>query len=129
MKISSLTELLRKSAISGSRSTILQPNIWLLTLVSIILFLLVFTDAPDYLIYIFTGIFILGVFVFFGVFVYCLFTDKDAIRSEKYSLSKLAIKRGIYGDSATGVYSTNQLLTLSETLDEPTGPVEEGDEE
>ena len=36
--------------------------------------------------------------LYFGAFIYLLVTDKDALRSEPYSLQKFAMERGIYGD-------------------------------
>jgi hypothetical protein len=36
-------------------------------------------------------------------FGYCLFNDRDALRSESFSIKKMAIEKGIYGDSITGV--------------------------
>ena len=35
-------------------------------------------------------------------YIYLLFHDRDALRSEKYSLQKLAIERGLVGDSDMG---------------------------
>ena len=38
-----------------------------------------------------------GFFIF--AFVYCLLNDRDALRSEKFSLRKMEIEKGLYGDS------------------------------
>jgi hypothetical protein len=37
------------------------------------------------------------------VYILCFFIDRDALRSEKYKLQKMAIERGFYGDSETGL--------------------------
>lgn len=41
--------------------------------------------------------------VYMLAFVYCLFNDRDALRSEKYNVSKMAIEHGVYGDSSSGL--------------------------
>lgn len=35
-------------------------------------------------------------------YTYCLFKDRDALRTERYSIQKLAIEKGFVGDSLTG---------------------------
>jgi hypothetical protein len=49
---------------------------------------------------VFSGV---SVLLYLGSFVYLLGTDRDALRSERYSLQKLAIEKGLYGDSTSGV--------------------------
>lgn len=41
--------------------------------------------------------------LYLGAYLYFMFTDKDALRSETYSIQKLAIERGLRGDDLTGV--------------------------
>ena len=48
---------------------------------------------------IFSGL-LLVVYVF--SYVYLLFNDRDALRSERFTLSKMAIERSITGDSLRG---------------------------
>ena len=43
---------------------------------------------------------LLAVYVF--SYVYLLFKDRDALRSERFTLSKIAMEKGYYGDSLTG---------------------------
>ena len=46
-------------------------------------------------------------------FVFLLITDRDSLRSEKYSLHKMAIEHGLIGDSTLGVIGEpRQLKTL-----------------
>ena len=44
-----------------------------------------------------------AVIVYILAYIHLLFHDRDALRSEKYSLQKLAIERGLVGDSETGI--------------------------
>ena len=43
--------------------------------------------------------------LYLGAYVYCLVTDRDALRSETYTIQKMAIEKGFVGDSLTGVLS------------------------
>ena len=35
--------------------------------------------------------------------IYCLINDRDSLRSEKFTIQKLAIEKGIMGDDVTGI--------------------------
>ena len=41
------------------------------------------------------------------VYVVCFFIDRDALRSEKYKLQKMAIERGVFGDSEHGLLKSD----------------------
>jgi len=42
--------------------------------------------------------------VFLGAYVYLLLKQPDALRSEQFTLSKLAIEKGMVGDSVAGMH-------------------------
>jgi hypothetical protein len=44
-----------------------------------------------------------SVLLYMGAFVFCLLTDKEALRSETYSIQRMAIEKGFRGDSTTGI--------------------------
>jgi len=46
----------------------------------------------------------LSVCLYLGAYTYCLVKDREALRSEKYTIQKLAIEKGFIGDSITGVF-------------------------
>ena len=117
MAINIIKELLHKSDASGSRSTILKPLTWFISVIIVGIVLLLKFESPNWLIIMFSIIMGLSILVFFFAYVYCLFTDKDAIRSEKYSIQKLAIEKGLYGDNVSGIFVDNQLATSKETLE------------
>lgn len=60
-------------------------------------------DAPELIIYILFGCTIVVIIVYISAYTYLLFHDRDALRSEKYSIQKLAIERGLVGDSEFGI--------------------------
>jgi len=57
--------------------------------------------------------------LFLFAYLYCIFKDRDALRSETYSIQKLAIEKGSVGDSIQGTFplrgaeETNLLLAES----------------
>lgn len=40
--------------------------------------------------------------VFLGAYIYLLLRDPDALRSEEFSLNKMALEKGLVGDSTHG---------------------------
>lgn len=111
-----IKELLNKSDASGSKSTILKPLTWFISIIIAGIVLLIKIGSPAWLIIMFSIIMGLSILIFFFAYVYCLFTDKDAIRSEKYSIQKLAIEKGLYGDSVSGIFIENQMTPSNERL-------------
>lgn len=98
-----IKELLQKSDASGSKSTILKPLSWFISIIIIGLILAINNEAPNWIIILFAIILSILVIVFIGSYIYCLIYDKDAIRSEKFSIQKLAIEKGLIGDNLIGI--------------------------
>lgn len=59
--------------------------------------------APQWVIMTFMIMCCVVVALYLAAYIYCLFTDRDALRSETYSIQKLAIEKGYIGDSVTGI--------------------------
>ena len=61
--------------------------------------------------------------LYFIAFSFCLIKDRDALRSETYSLHKIAIEHGLTGDSITGVITVGaedrRLLTQHKRENQP----------
>ncbi|MFC1224558.1 hypothetical protein ACFE6N_12160 [Pedobacter sp. BG31] len=95
--------LAQQSDASGSRSTILKSLTWFLALLFILLGAAMTAKADSYITIFIIVLISITSFVFLSAFVYCLFTDKDALRSESYSIKKMQIEKGIIGDSTTGI--------------------------
>lgn len=120
MGIDAIKELLQKSDASGSKSTILKPLTWFLSIIVTGILVLLRANAPSWLITFFSVIMALVVLLFLFVYVFCLFRDRDALRSEKFSIQKLAIEKGLYGDDLSGIYiarSPNTQQTDNNLLD------------
>lgn len=66
---------------------------------------------------------LIALMIFFGIlfityigsYIFLLFKDRDALRSESYSLSKMAIEHGLIGDNLTGLMEGEK--TKGEVLD------------
>jgi glucan phosphoethanolaminetransferase (alkaline phosphatase superfamily) len=97
-----IKSFLEKNSASGSKSTILAPLAWLIGICFGALIVLISINAHTNYTYIVLGIILLAAFLFFFVYIYCLFKDRDALRSEKFTIQKIAIQRGIYGDNIVG---------------------------
>lgn len=110
-------ELLHKSDASGSRSTILKPLTWFISAIFAALVLLIKINSPQWIVIMVSVILIVSILIFLFAYMFCLFTDKDAIRSEKYSIQKLAIEKGIIGDSSFGIVADNSLKSSSQNLE------------
>lgn len=103
---------------SGGKSTILRP------VYGIALFCLLATIAgfyfkfPLWINIVFACFTFLLILVAIYMILFCLHTDKDALRSEWYSINKKAIEHGFLGDDKTGFVKlgnkTNRLGGQSE---------------
>jgi Flp pilus assembly protein TadB len=98
--VSSLREQMQASL---SRSDVLRPLAAIIGILLTALCILALGKAPSWLLI--SNVVALGVFIAIYAFayVYCLLTDRDALRSEKYSLHKLAIEHGLIGDANSGL--------------------------
>lgn len=86
-----------------SRSDVLKPLAWLIGILSALTVFLAVAKAPEWLL-IWTAVPLLCAVALYGAaYVFCLLKDRDALRSEKYTLHKMAIEHGIYGDSKIGL--------------------------
>jgi hypothetical protein len=93
---------LQQANASGSRSTALNPLGWALAMFLSALITAAIKHAPAWvtiLLAIFTATFFLAYLASYG---FLLLKDRDALRSERFTLSKLAIERSIMGDNLTG---------------------------
>ncbi len=62
---------------------------------------------------IFTG---LTMVLYMAIFVFCIRKDPDMLRSETYSIQKLAIERGLVGDSTAGIVKLEDNISGASSL-------------
>ncbi len=93
---------LEQATASGTRATVLKPLGWVIgMLIAAILASLPFSP-PTWVLIMLAVLVCLTLLVYLIAYVYCLRTDKDALRSETYSIQKMAIEKGFVGDSIIG---------------------------
>jgi hypothetical protein len=86
-----------------SRSDVLKPLAWLVGILATSTIAAVFGKAPSWLL-VLQAVFLGGtIFLYAAAYCYCLLRDRDALRSERYSLNKMAIEHGYFGDDRTGL--------------------------
>jgi hypothetical protein len=98
-----VTGLLQQATEQGSRSTVLRPLGWLLAISGAIALGALEFKADIWVSVVFVTICALAAALYLGAYIFCLIYDRDALRSETYSIQKLAIQKGSIGDSATGL--------------------------
>jgi hypothetical protein len=86
-----------------SRSDVLKPVAWLVGLLVTLTLGLTIGGVPHWLLIVSSSLLGASVLLYVGAYLFCLIVDRDSLRSEKYSLQKMAIEHGIYGDNRTGI--------------------------
>ena len=86
-----------------SRSDVLKPLIWPIAILATLTVAAAIKGVPDWLIVTFIVLTGLAVALYLAAYLFCLFVDRDSLRSESYSLHKMALEQGLYGDSAMGL--------------------------
>lgn len=102
-----IKSLLSPSDGSGSRSTILKPLTWLLSILLASMITLLNMGLTNWFCNIIAGMIIITFVVLIFAFIYCLLYDRDALRSETFGIRKMEIENGFYGDSDSGYKKAN----------------------
>lgn len=93
---------LHRAMESGSRSTVLKPLGWLIVICASSSIASFRFSAPVWMGTTFGALGAFSIILYLVAYVYFGLTDKDALRSEKYSIQKLAIQKGFIGDDMSG---------------------------
>lgn len=98
-----IRSFLSQASSSGTRSTALQPLGWLTGILTSGIVLAASWDVPEWVLQ--ALCFFLGLTVLTYLISYMLYAIKnpDALRSEKYTLSKMAIEKNLIGDDVSGL--------------------------
>ena len=107
-----LTALSEQMKAELGRTDVLRPATWLFGISLTALTGMSFSQAPFWLLVFMTVM--CGSFgLLAGIsYAFCLVKDRDALRSEKYQLHKLAIERGLLGDSKAGLIEIEDVKAL-----------------
>jgi hypothetical protein len=106
-----------------SRSDVLRPLSWLIGILAVMTLGLVAAKAEQWTIAVGMILLVVSILIYGGAYLYCLLHDRDALRSEKYTLQKLAIEHGYFGDNRTGLIDrgNNNTKQISGTESPPQG--------
>lgn len=108
-----LTALREQMTATLSRSDVLRPLAWIVGLLLLALVGMTATKA-DYVVQITILVLaVLSAVIYLAAYIFCLAVDRDALRSEKYSLHKMALEQGLIGDSNVGVIEAEDLESES----------------
>ncbi len=102
-KIAFLKALFHQATAYGTRSTVLNPLGWLIALLLPATIGSFYFKTPTWLGVILAILSFLSVILYFFSYIYFMFKDRDALRSEKFSLQKLLIEKGFFGDDTQGL--------------------------
>jgi hypothetical protein len=86
-----------------SRSDVLRALVWPMGILMTFTLGLVVVHAPIWLLATFGTLAAMSTILYGASYIFCLLNDRDSLRSETYSLNKMAIEHGIYGDSRIGI--------------------------
>jgi len=95
--------LLQQAIAEGSRSTALKPLAWLLAMLLPSTLFSAWQKSSSWLTVFLAAVSVVVFAVYIGAFLYLLVHDRDALRSETYSLRKMALQHGAAGDSLSGI--------------------------
>ena len=101
--------LIQQASARGSRSTALNPLQWTIAILLAGISGSIWAGSPNWvsiLLAVLTGV---TVTVYLSAYVFLLLKDRDALRSERFTLSKLAIEKGLIGDNLTGLFEEAEI--------------------
>lgn len=107
-----LRDILEDYSAKGVRSSALQPIFWMLGLLLGGIVATVKFGGPHWLLVTLTILLIILLGISLFAFLYLLFKDRDALRSERFALQKLAIEKMSFGDSKQGVFDPTDLRNI-----------------
>lgn len=99
---------LQQASASGSKSTVLKPLAWMMLICISATLSSAHFDLTVWITYLFAIFSCITMALYLVAYLYCLFKDRDALRSETYSIQKMAIERGFVGDDYSGVIAAHR---------------------
>ena len=105
-----------EASAKGAKSTALQSLHWGIGMLLTSIPIMAWVDAPSWILIAISSAFGLVLVTFIGAYIFLLIKNPDALRSESYTLSKMAIERGLIGDSLSGLREEE---VLEDTINEP----------
>jgi hypothetical protein len=99
-----LQSLLQRSDIGQSRTSALNPLQWLMVILSGGLVAALIVKASMWVLIVLIALVVSGCIFLLCCYWYFMKNNPDALRSEKFLFSKMALERGLIGDSLVGLF-------------------------
>ena len=103
MKTQLFGQFFESASVKGARSTALQSLQWGKGLILAGIPTALIAGSPQWLMIVLASCLGIMFLTFIGSYLFLLANDRDALRSEHFSLSKMAIEKGLVGDNVTGL--------------------------
>lgn len=100
--------IMEQATSSGSRSTVLQPLIWLVGFLLTATLLAAKYQLIPWLVYMLAVLLGFSISIFLIAFVVFSMKNPDYLRSEKFTLSKMAIEKNLIGDDIAGLHEVTE---------------------
>ena len=97
-----IKSFLEQATAQGTRATVLKPLGWMMALLVSATLASFLNPTPSWVSVLFAVFAGLTMALYLFAYIFCLLTEKDALRSETFSIQKLAIEKGVFGDSVIG---------------------------
>lgn len=105
-------QFLQSAETRGSRSTVVSPIGWVLGISLAGLAASLKLSAPGWVLISLVIMGFLSFGTFLGAYIYFAITSPESLRSEKYTLTKMAIEHSAKGDNVVGLIGVNDLPRL-----------------
>jgi hypothetical protein len=120
-----LSAFLQQASAKGTKATVLKPLGWIIAILIAATIGSASLSSSKWILTMFAIFVGITILLYLFTYLFCLFTDKDSLRSETYSIQKLAIQKGLIGDNMSGIIS-GEATSPSGLLDQKTPKAKEG---
>ncbi len=96
-------QLMHEAMARGTKSSALQPLLWLFSICTAALPGLAAAKAPTIMLGVVAVAWMAIALVIVGVYLFLLFTNPDALRSEHLTMYKMAMEKSLIGDDIHGL--------------------------
>jgi hypothetical protein len=97
-----ITQILHEAMQRNTKSTVLKSLGWLVGILSASTILASHYGLDKWLVVMFATLDCTSIVVYITAYIYFAFKDPDLLRSEKFTIQKMAIQHGIVGDDISG---------------------------
>jgi hypothetical protein len=118
-------QFFREARIGQSRSSVLNPLQWLTVILAASLLTAMAFHLPPWVGITITVFLAATVLLLLSAYIFFMQRNPDALRSEKYSLQKMAIEKGLVGDDIAGLINPEKIVISSDIKQLPGQQVEE----